>query len=373
MAKISWRTDEDGVHVKVGNCPEILLGSGNISYQKPIPKFILKDAEPRLKSFDDLVKKYLNPYLIAQARQKDKAMRYRLLHKYQDSGWMSTNQLFGDLTEAICTASECSKDAIVYGMTAIVDLKQCHRHIVNFPAGGGKPCYIDSFYRTQILNALSRIMFDKINQTSHDPGTVISKGYYFIPTKWMEEGKKIFESEFFNPTDSGKCPDCKDGFYYTSDGSKEPCKTCPDPELDETCSKDCPDCNGTNYYLSHPQGTPGPCLRCDREYSATPEFTEERIRTNLLKVWNQLDWGGTINKVGALEGNYIRTKIVACLEIPANTESRIIIDKLVNKILRVSIQTQSKTFCEVYTPDFKIKIHEDGSRTIKATLEIYLK
>lgn len=117
-----------------------------------------------------------------------KELKYRLYHKYRDSGWMETSEVFLNITTAIRRAAECSKDAIAYGMTAILDLNnQCH--VVEFPEGGGKPCYIHPHFVSNVKAALEQ----KVETPQ-------------VKTK--------------------DCPDCKDGFYYPLLGPKEPCKTC---------------------------------------------------------------------------------------------------------------------------------------------------
>ena len=113
-------------------------------------------------------------------------MKYRVCHKYQDSNWMPTNLFSTDLGNIIRKAQECSENAIAYGMTAVIEARWTnhHFHIVEFPAGGGKPNYIPSGYESEVLAALEQ--------------KVETKG----------------------------CPDCKDGFYYPFVGPPELCRTC---------------------------------------------------------------------------------------------------------------------------------------------------
>lgn len=108
-------------------------------------------------------------------------MKYQILHRYQDSNWMATNLYSTDLKIIIQSAERCARDAIAYGMTAVRDV--LHRdHIVEFPAGGGKPCLIHPKYKVEVC--------------------------------------LILEQEVVG------CPDCKDGFYYPFVGPREPCPTC---------------------------------------------------------------------------------------------------------------------------------------------------
>ena len=109
-------------------------------------------------------------------------MKYQILHKYQDSGWMPTGLSYDPLPIAIRKAHECSMDAIVYGMTAVLNIDNNY-HVVEFPAGGGEPCFIHLRYESIVDAAL--------------------------------EQKSV-----------NGCPDCKDGFYYPLVGPKEPCLTC---------------------------------------------------------------------------------------------------------------------------------------------------
>lgn len=139
MPRITWRTDKDGIHVKVGNSPEVILGSGNISYREP--------------------------------------MKYQIFHKYQDSSWMETNLLFNDFDAAVRKAQECSTDAIAYGMTAVRDLLTGLR-IVEFPGGGGYPYHIATGYTALVTAALEqKVEVKKVSPKNKCPDC--KDGFYY--------------------------------------------------------------------------------------------------------------------------------------------------------------------------------------------------
>lgn len=114
--------------------------------------------------------------------------KYRMFNKYQDSNWMRTTRTADYLETAVRNAHECAKDAIAWGMTAVVEDNTSHKlHIVEFSAGDAGIHYVNPGYEKEVLAALN------------------------------QEVKKDFIKG---------CPDCKDGFYYPLVGSKEPCSTC---------------------------------------------------------------------------------------------------------------------------------------------------
>ena len=71
------------------------------------------------------------------AREADakRPKRYYLENRYQDSGWQTLDETFGDADEAIRKALEYAKNSIVYGMVRVMD-RTANKPIITVPAGG---------------------------------------------------------------------------------------------------------------------------------------------------------------------------------------------------------------------------------------------
>jgi hypothetical protein len=75
-------------------------------------------------------------------KEPPKHKKFWLQNRYQDSGWENLDKEFDDIQEAINTAYELCKDAIIYGMVRVVKRGNFGVEfdgatvIVEFPAGG---------------------------------------------------------------------------------------------------------------------------------------------------------------------------------------------------------------------------------------------
>jgi len=158
--------------------------------------------------------KTLDPIYVKDGKQ----VQYQLYYNKGD-GWIISSLFNNDLGTAIREAEACSRDYVAYGMTEVRDIQNAIR-IVQFPAGGGSPYYINPDFKNQIEDAfngrvVSRIEFPEPIQCN--AGDDLSMEITLTP---HPSGTKVS----YNIIKS--CPDCKDGFYYPFAGPKEPCRTC---------------------------------------------------------------------------------------------------------------------------------------------------